>query len=45
MLDTYVSYFKILLTDFVKYYLATVLVLGIKGELFNIGLRVCPKIK
>ena len=39
MLNTYLSYFKILLTDFVKYYLATVLVLGIKGELFNIGLR------
>ena len=40
MLDTYISYIKILATDFVKYFLATVLVIGIKGELFNIGLRI-----
>ncbi|PSV28393.1 MULTISPECIES: hypothetical protein [unclassified Photobacterium] len=40
MLDTYLSYIKILTKDFAKYFLATVLVLSIKGELFNIGLRV-----
>ncbi|MCG3863322.1 MULTISPECIES: hypothetical protein [unclassified Photobacterium] len=40
MLDTYISYIKILATDFTKYFLATVLVIGIKGELFNIGLRI-----
>ncbi|WP_236688624.1 hypothetical protein [Photobacterium angustum] len=40
MFDTYISYIKILASDFAKYFLATVLVIGIKGELFNIGLRI-----
>ncbi|MDN3685509.1 hypothetical protein QW180_25980 [Vibrio sinaloensis] len=40
MLDTYLSNTKTLLIEFVKYYLAAVVVIGLKGELFNIALRV-----
>ncbi|RTZ17885.1 hypothetical protein EJ063_03605 [Vibrio aquaticus] len=40
MLQTYFTNTKLLLTEFVKYYFAAVLVIGLKGELFNIALRV-----
>lgn len=40
MLDTYLSNSKTLIIEFAKYYLAAVVVIGLKGELFNIALRV-----
>ncbi len=40
MLDTYLSNTKILIIEFAKYYLVAVVVIGLKGELFNIALRV-----
>ncbi|EGR1345706.1 hypothetical protein ACUMO5_004617 [Vibrio parahaemolyticus] len=40
MLNTYLSNTKILIMEFAKYYLAAVVVIGLKGELFNIALRV-----
>lgn len=40
MLDTYLSNTKTLFIEFVKYYLAAVVVIGLNGELFNIALRV-----
>ncbi|PMJ99131.1 hypothetical protein BCU12_03790 [Vibrio sp. 10N.261.55.A7] len=40
VLNTYLSSGKKLLLEFLKYYLATAIVLGLKGELFNIALRV-----
>ncbi|HFQ4941880.1 TPA: hypothetical protein ACGUTZ_004444 [Vibrio vulnificus] len=39
MIDRYLSQTKTLLIEFVRYYLAAVLVLGLNGELFNIALR------
>ncbi len=40
MMSTYLSNAKILFTEFIKYYLASMVVIGINGELFNIALRV-----
>ncbi|MCW8334574.1 hypothetical protein J4N42_15665 [Vibrio sp. SCSIO 43135] len=40
MFDGYLIHTKRLALEFCKYYLASVLVLGINGELFNMALRV-----
>ncbi|KLV05171.1 membrane protein [Photobacterium aquae] len=39
MLKTYLSNTKTLLFEFIKYYLAAILVIGLNGELFNIAMR------
>lgn len=39
----YLSHIKRLTLEFIKYYVASVFVMGVNGELFNIALRIWSK--